>query len=268
MTTVSDEQPRWPLWSPLAALGIGLAGGLILAGMLFGIAQAADKGLNTDSPWFTSLSSFSVDVCVVVASIGMAGVTARVRPWQFGLRRAPLGFTAGMATIAFGCFLVFEIVYAAILHPKNPQTIVQDLGANQSTLLLVVGAIVVIVVAPFCEEFFFRGFVFRVLRMRMGFWAAAALDGVIFGAAHGALVILPVLAVLGVALCWVYERTGSILPTMALHALNNTIAYGGSTHDGWVAAGAVGGAMIGACAIALVVLPRRVQGVTAYPSNG
>jgi hypothetical protein len=35
-----------------------------------------------------------------------------------------------------------------------------------------------------------------------------------------------------------------------------------------VAAGAVGGAMIGACAIALVVLPRRVQGVTAYPSNG
>lgn len=249
--------PRWPLWTPFAVIAVGLAAGLVVAGVLAAVLQAADKGLTTDSPWITSLTSVAVDVCVVGATIGVLGARAKVRPWQFGLRRAPLGFAAGMAAIAFCTFLVFELVYASVFDPKNPQTIVKDLGADKSSALLVVGALTVIVVAPFCEEFFFRGFLFRVLRSRMSFWVAAAVDGLIFGAVHGSLVILPILAFLGVTLCWVYERTGSIFPTIALHALNNTIAYGGSVHDGWPVAGVVGGAVLVACALVPGVLNRR-----------
>ena len=33
------------------------------------------------------------------------------------------------------------------------------------------------------------------------------------------------LAVFGVALSWLYERTGSIWPTIGVHALNNAIAF-------------------------------------------
>jgi membrane protease YdiL (CAAX protease family) len=140
------------------------------------------------------------------------------------------------------------------VRPDNPQTIVEDLGANQDTVLLVVGAFVVIVVAPICEELFFRGFLFRILRTRMSFWLAAVADGVIFGLVHGSFIILPVLAVLGVALCWVYERTGSLVPAIAIHVLNNTIAYGATTEDGWAAAAAFGGTMLVACAAATVLL--------------
>ena len=95
--------------------------------------------------------------------------------------------------------------------------------------------LIVVVGAPIVEELFFRGFLFRILRVRAGFWLAAVLDGLIFGAVHGSLIILPVLAVLGVALCWVYERTGSLFPCIAIHALNNTIAYGATTENGWAA---------------------------------
>jgi len=112
----------------------------------------------------------------------------------------------------------------------------------------VLGALVVIVVAPICEQLFFRGFLFRVLRLRMGFWLAAGIDGVLFGLVHSELVLVPVLAVLGASLCWVYERTGSLVPAIAIHALNNTIAYGATTEDGWVVAGAIGGAVLLACA--------------------
>ena len=44
----------------------------------------------------------------------------------------------------------------------------EDLGADESTLALVAAGIVVIVVAPIAEEFFFRGFFYRALRSRMG----------------------------------------------------------------------------------------------------
>jgi membrane protease YdiL (CAAX protease family) len=36
---------------------------------------------------------------------------------------------------------------------------------------------------------------------------------------------LPQLAFLGLALAWVYERTGSIYPTICMHALNNALAF-------------------------------------------
>ena len=51
----------------------------------------------------------------------------------------------------------------------------------------------------------------------------------IFGLFHytgaGSVAVVPQLAFLGLALCWVYEETGSIYPTIALHMLNNTIAF-------------------------------------------
>ena len=33
------------------------------------------------------------------------------------------------------------------------------------------------------------------------------------------------LSIFGLALAWLYERTGSIWPTIAVHALNNAIAF-------------------------------------------
>jgi membrane protease YdiL (CAAX protease family) len=249
----SGEFPHWPLWGPFAAIGVGLPIAFVVIGTVAAVAN-----LDADSPWLTSLTALVLDVAVVAAAFGIANLREPPRPWHFGLRRAPLGRAIGYALAAVGIFFAFSALYSAALHPKNPQTIVEDLGSNQDTALLVIGGLVVIVVAPICEELFFRGFLFRVLRVRMAFWLAAALDGLFFGAVHGSLVILPVLAVLGVALCWVYERTGSLFPCIAIHALNNTIAYGATTEDGWAAAGAIGAAMLLACAVVPALLPRRL----------
>lgn len=67
------------------------------------------------------------------------------------------------------------------------------------------------------------------MRRTLPFVAAAVISAVIFGAFHytgtSSLTVLPQLAVLGLALAWIYERTGSIYPTMAVHAINNTLAF-------------------------------------------
>src|SRR5204862_6348929 len=125
---------------------------------------------------------------------------------------------------------------------------------------LVAGAVLVIVIAPTAEEFFFRGFCSRALRSRLAVIPAALLDGLLFGAIHydGAktAVLLPVLAVLGFVFCLVYERTGTLFSTIALHSLNNFVAYASGT-DSWGVAGAVGGVMLTACVLAPRVIDTR-----------
>ena len=68
---------------------------------------------------------------------------------------------------------------------------------------------------------------------------------------------LPVLAVLGFIFCLVYEKTGTLFSTIGLHGINNAIAYGVETHEGWVAFGALLVLLVG-CLIAARTLPSRV----------
>jgi membrane protease YdiL (CAAX protease family) len=111
----------------------------------------------------------------------------------------------------------------------------------------------VIAVAPVAEEFFFRGFFYGALRSRFAVIPAALIDGALFGVIHydfsgtDLLLILPPLAILGFIFCLVYERTGSIYPTIAMHALNNAIAFGVTVENGSVSL-VLGPLMLLACA--------------------
>src|SRR3954451_9840368 len=243
------EPPRWPLWLPLAGVGCGVTFGLLCVRVVAGVAN------RTSGPGITAATTVLVDVSVVVACVLFAGLVTRPRPWQFGLRPAPLKFAAQMAAMGALAYFLFSLAYEAIVRPDNPQRVVQDLGADTNTLLLVIGAVVVIGIAPLCEEVFFRGVLFRVLRQRMPLWPGALSDGILFGLVHGSLMILPVLAVLGIVFCYVYERTGSLFPTIALHSLNNTIAYGATTDNGWVPAAAVGALVLTGCVVGLMRAP-------------
>src|SRR3954470_3776562 len=141
-----DDSPRWPLWLPVAAIGCGAAFGFLALSVIAGVAHS------TKSPGITVAGTVIVDVSVVVAAVLFAGVVTPPRPWQFGLRGAPLKFAAQMAILGALAYFLFSVLYAAIVRPNNPQRVVEDLGADTNTLLLVVGALVVIVVAPVCEE--------------------------------------------------------------------------------------------------------------------
>jgi membrane protease YdiL (CAAX protease family) len=255
----SSEAPRWPLWLPLAAIAGGLAFGLMGVVILSGILRAAGVDSKGDSPGLTAAGTAIVDLAVVGACVMLAATVARPRAWHFGLRPAPLGFTAAIAGIGVLSFSLFTVIYGVIAQPKSEQKVVDNLGADTNTALLIAGALVVIVVAPVCEELFFRGFLFRVLRLRLPFWFAAVVDGVVFGIVHGTstpISALPILAALGIVFCWVYERTGTLFATIALHALNNTVSYGANTDSGWVAALIVGAVMIAACVFAVSRSPR------------
>jgi membrane protease YdiL (CAAX protease family) len=82
-----------------------------------------------------------------------------------------------------------------------------------------------VVLTPVFEEIVFRGLLFATLRRRFGWSVAAVLSAAIFAVAHG-YGVLGFAAVFwsGFLWAWAYERTGSLLPSIASHAADNLLA--------------------------------------------
>lgn len=100
---------------------------------------------------------------------------------------------------------------------------------------------------------------------------AAIVVGVLFGLIHytdpDSLQILPPLAVLGFLFCIVYEKTGTLLAPIAMHAVNNTIAYAAQADDGWMVSVVAGPLMLGALLLAGRLLPPAPAAVPASPAG-
>jgi membrane protease YdiL (CAAX protease family) len=226
--------PRWPAWYA----GIGFLVALILTLLVVGVVAAA-TGASTDDedPTFTVVATFLQGVIFIGTAVLFASFAGKPRAEQFGLRRAPFWPTVGWAALGLVSFYALAAVYTAVVQPDAEQTVAQDLGANQGTLGMIAAGFMVICIAPVAEEFFFRGFFYRALRSRYSVLMAAVIDGVLFGVIHwdfssaDGLLIIPPLATLGFMFCLVYERTGSLYPVIALHALNNAIAFGVTIED-------------------------------------
>ena len=78
-------------------------------------------------------------------------------------------------------------------------------------------------IAPVVEELTYRGLGISLL-LPYGASLAILVTGVLFGATHGLLVALPVLAFFGVAVGWLRVRTDSVYPGMLLHGTFNGVA--------------------------------------------
>jgi len=80
----------------------------------------------------------------------------------------------------------------------------------------------VVVLAPIFEEIIFRGMVYSTLRAKFGFPVSMIGSATIFALAHGyGPVAFLTVFWSGVLWAWFYERTGSVIPGMCAHAVNN-----------------------------------------------
>ncbi len=96
-----------------------------------------------------------------------------------------------------------------------------DLNPLQVVLFLVG----IVVLAPFCEEIFFRGFMQRAYEA-YGPTASWVVTGLLFGVMHilnGMTAALPA-TLLGLVIGYIAYATGSIWPAIALHAMNNLMS--------------------------------------------
>lgn len=263
----AQSPPRWPAWYAPVGFLAGFAVTLVVSVIAGIVAAAAGADIESDTPpALVVVLTLLQGLILCGTALYLASRTRRPKAWHFGLRRARFWPSIGWTALGFGGFIAFVIAYTALITPEGDQSVTDDLGAGESTLALVAAGIVVIVVAPIAEEFFFRGFFYRALRSRLGIAAAAAIDGLVFGLIHftgsDTLELLPILGFLGFVFCLVYERTRTLYTVIGLHALNNSIAYGSETENAAVSL-VLGGLMLLGCMLGPRLLhPRR----TAAPA--
>lgn len=77
---------------------------------------------------------------------------------------------------------------------------------------------------PITEEIFFRGFIFAGLASRLGIRGAMAGSAVVFSLFHMDPGVLVPIFITGLLLAWLYRRTGSLWPSIAAHAGQNSLA--------------------------------------------
>ena len=147
---------------------------------------------------------------------------------SLGFRRFRFGYAIFWVIILMIIIFSVNTLYSyliTVLHlnvQTNDQLLLQESKvAPLSTYATLFAAVII---APFCEEVFFRGFVFPGLRHGMPLGWAIIISSLLFGVAHADPGSFPVLFVLGLALAFLRWRTQSIWPCIMLHMLNNGIA--------------------------------------------
>jgi membrane protease YdiL (CAAX protease family) len=157
-----------------------------------------------------------------------AGITRADGLRALGLRKAPFWRSVGWVALGFMIVLAATVVYGLIIdHFKltlqtNGQALENEIRYAPITVIAtLIGAVFV---APFCEEIFFRGYLFGGLLRGMNVWLAVPLSALLFTLVHGDIGSAALLLVIGLVLAAMRYRLGSIWPGIALHALNNGLA--------------------------------------------
>lgn len=95
---------------------------------------------------------------------------------------------------------------------------------NVTFFTVFIGFISAAVISPIYEEIFYRGFLYRWLRTRLGFIGAILLSSLIFTVIHiPTYNIMPVNFFSGIIFALAYERTNSIWPSVIIHGGTNGI---------------------------------------------
>jgi hypothetical protein len=170
-----------------------------------------------------------------------------------------IGAAIGAAAALYATYWIASWLLTVIFGNPPDQELVTDLKHQQHFGVLFGYAALTCVVAPLAEEIFFRGYVFTTFARKVGPIWGALLAGTLFGLVHAPNPILSLIAlgVLGVCLCALYWRTQSIIPGMALHALNNSISFGYTKSlDAGLYAGLIVGSVVLVVAIGTAVSSR------------
>jgi membrane protease YdiL (CAAX protease family) len=222
--TVPAKRPfpyaSWGPWTAVGGVLLALAAGVVLSvPVVLAANPSSGEDLSDAANALVQLATALGFLLVPFAIAATRGATPREAAAQLGLRRFRPSALKWMAA-AVGAYLLFAVAYGLLVGEPHQKDIAEEFGAVPVQILLIA------VAAPISEEVCFRGFLFGGLRERLPRLAAALISAAIFGALHATTGIsaVPPLIFFGFVLALLYERTGSIVPGIVLHMLNNSVA--------------------------------------------
>lgn len=215
-----------------------VAGSVLLIGVLWVLGWDMQRTLS----WLTDSTFAQFLFIVIVEAITIYGVYWLLR--RRGLTMKAIGWDRPklrylwLMITGFGTYFLGYIVIATVvgmLVPSLDFSQEQEIGFENSrtSLELCMTFISLVVLPPLAEEIVFRGLIFTSLRKRYSFIVTAIVTSVLFAIPHlqfgSDAPLLWVAAldtlVLSLVLCYVREKTGSLWPSILIHALKNGVAF-------------------------------------------
>lgn len=149
----------------------------------------------------------------------------------FGLTRTGVWKTIKLVFSGYLLFLGITLVISLIIFYtgwKIPGYQVQErilplFGDN--LVSLIISGVLIIAIAPFIEEIFFRGFLLRSISNKWGIIYGSIISAALFALLHlQPSSIIPIF-ILGLIINSLVIRSKSIIPAIAFHMFNNAIAF-------------------------------------------
>ncbi len=239
---VSPPKVPWGPWVGIAyAAFVFLASQFLVAYVLYAIADGRGLKGAAASDWLSTVPMQFLFILLAEALTfgGIAWFVRRrkARLAQIGLTRFRWEYVAW----ALGGFAVYFVVYVVLYYfvakfvPGINVNQEQDIGFKDvsGTVPLLLTFVSLVVLPPIVEETVFRGFIFTGLRGKYRFILAAVVTSALFATAHlefgSGKPLLWIAAIdtftLSMVLCYIREKSGSILPTMFIHAIKNCLAF-------------------------------------------
>jgi membrane protease YdiL (CAAX protease family) len=216
-------------WSGgIVALGVLVAAGAMLVGTIVVAVFDPDLDSTAGRNGAQLVVALSLAGTALGFALGDAGGRLKEAFAKLGLGSRVALAAIGLAALAWVTYVLFAGFLAPLLQPDQ-QDVTRELGTDKDELgSIAVAAFLIVIAAPVSEELFFRGFMFGGLRRSFSLLPAAAISAAVWGALHlgaGNIGVAVQLAIFGVILAWLYERSGTLWAPVLAHAINNTIAF-------------------------------------------
>jgi membrane protease YdiL (CAAX protease family) len=211
----AEPAPRVsPWWMAAPAL-------LFIANFLAATFSSSTSSSNAVYDAAAIVGTVVVDLVLIGYVLFATRVSRRPIAPTLALVRTPLGPAVRLGLAALGVIVVANLVLEPVLHASQRQGIAPTHDPRNTHQWVVLGVAVVglVLVAPFAEELVFRGLGFASLGRY-----ALPLTAALFALAHGLPVLLVPVAIAGLALGYMRQRTGSVLPGMGVHMSLNALA--------------------------------------------
>lgn len=211
------DKNAYPTWRDmlliLGVLVLGTLFGALLAGLMLRV-NGVSQGMAMFVGYVVQFSS------AIVFALWQKVVRGGGRPLlRFSLRLSSPALVLWGVLLTFSVSVVIEPLLE--LFPAEQFAPLQQLVGMGGWMMLTS-----VVVAPVMEEIFFRGIIQESISRKRGPVAGIVIASVIFAAAHytvppQALNAFCISLVLG----YVYARSGSLVPVILIHGINNAIAW-------------------------------------------
>ena len=222
----------WGAWVALiatvAVVGASVGGSVTVAVLLREASVPTWAQFDRPAAWAAMLC---FQVVAVLAAAWLAG-------WFGGRRRNVLAIDVAApglhSTVAYFLLLALSsLAYTLLIYWWRPGVVRADMATfapmvQSSTWPIY--AFIIVVGAPLSEELLFRGFLQSALaKSRLGFVGASIVTTAAWSMLHiqYSAYGLAEIVVVGLFLCWVLWRTGSLRATIILHGLYNGAQFVG-----------------------------------------